>query len=126
MSKLTLVRSYLKDRTIGLLSNGMVTLERPWLANKPNVSCIPEGTYHCVRDLNGRFQYFRVEDVEGRTNIEWHGGTVPSHSAGCILVGTGHTTSYNLLGSKEALDDLVEDYAEGFLLEIRQYNPLID
>lgn len=28
------IRSYLKDRTIGWLSNGLVTLERPWLNNK--------------------------------------------------------------------------------------------
>ena len=78
------------DRT-----NGIVTLpdgteypsiERPWLDNQTSVSCIPAGHYKFKRDTHGRFQWFRVLDVEGRTNIEMHLGTKPSHSEGCILL----------------------------------------
>jgi hypothetical protein len=61
------------------------TIERPWLDNKVGVSCIPAGHYLFERDHYGRFQYFRVLDVEGRTFIEIHLGTKPSHSNGCIL-----------------------------------------
>ena len=35
---------------------------------------------------NGRFQWFRVLDVPGRTHIEFHEGTKPKHSEGCILM----------------------------------------
>ena len=62
------------------------TLERPWLNNKVNVSCIRAGFYKFVRDTHGRFQWFRVLNVENRTNIEMHKGIKPSHSNGCILL----------------------------------------
>lgn len=78
------------DRTNGLvlLPDGTEysTLERPWLDNKPNISCIPAGQYKFIRDTHGRFQWFRVLNVQGRTNIEMHTGSKPSHSQGCILM----------------------------------------
>jgi hypothetical protein len=78
------------DRTNGILTlpDGIEypTLERPWLDNQPYVSCIPAGRYKFKRDTHGRFQWFRVLDVSKRTDIEFHEGTKPSHSAGCILV----------------------------------------
>lgn len=121
--KLTLVRSYLKDRTVGwiLEEPSVVTLERPWLNNKTDVSCIPEGTSIVTRDTTGVHQYYRVQDVEGRTFIEWHGGVVPTHSNGCTLVGTHHDSRYNLKGSDNALAYLLAKYPDGFELEIRQF-----
>jgi hypothetical protein len=78
------------DRTNGILTlpdgSQYPTLERPWLDNQPNISCIPAGFYKFIRDTHGRFQWFRVLDVPGRTHIEFHEGTKPSHSEGCILV----------------------------------------
>jgi hypothetical protein len=78
------------DRTngIAILPDGTEypSLERPWLENKPSISCIPAGNYKFVRDTHGRFQWFRVLKVVGRTNIEMHLGTKPSHSEGCILL----------------------------------------
>ena len=79
-----------KDRTVGVLTlpDGQEhpTLERPWLDNQPNISCIPAGHYKFTRDTHGRFQWFRVLDVPNRTDIEFHTGTKPEHSEGCILV----------------------------------------
>lgn len=122
-----LLRSYLPDRTIGKLSYKMYTLERPWLDNAPNVSCIPEGTYIVKRDKEGRFQFYSVENVPGRTFIEFHGGSTPKHSKGCILLGTGFDEKYNLTGSVDALKDLVSMVGDkGFTLTIRQYNPYTD
>ena len=87
MITLELIRSYLRDRTVGYIKPSfdgetLRTLERPWLNNAPNKSCIPEGEYTVKRDKTGRFQYYRVCDVGGRTDIEFHGGVLPSHSAG--------------------------------------------
>ena len=78
------------DRTngIAILPDGAeyTTLERPWLNNQTSISCIPAGHYKFKRDTQGRFQWFRLLDVEGRTNIEFHLGNKPSHSEGCILL----------------------------------------
>ena len=78
------------DRTNGILTlpdgTDYPTLERPYQDNQPNISCIPAGHYKFKRDTHGRFQWFRVLDVPDRTHIEFHQGTKPEHSAGCILV----------------------------------------
>jgi hypothetical protein len=64
------------------------TLERPWLDNMVSISCIPSGHYKFKRDTHGRFQWFRVLDVPNRTHIEFHQGSKPKHSEGCILMST--------------------------------------
>ncbi len=78
------------DRTNGILTlpdgSQFPTLERPWIDNQVSISCIPFGFYKFIRDTHGRFQWFRVLDVPERTHIEFHEGTNPSHSEGCILV----------------------------------------
>jgi len=126
MKEYELVRSYLPDRTIGHLM-GLRTLERPWLQNQRNVSCIPEGRYTVKRDNFGRYQYYRVEDVPDRSGIEFHGGAVPAHSKGCILVGTGFTRQYDLTGSKDALEQLLNTTHEcDFILVIRAFDPVRD
>lgn len=122
----TLLRSYLSDRTVGKMGQ-FKTLERPWANNEFSISCIPEGAYEVVRDKTGRFQYYRVQDTEPRTAIEFHGGVYPYHSEGCILIGLNHNKEYNLLGSDSALEKLLEEQGdEPFILVIRQYNPLTD
>ena len=79
-----------RDRTNGLLTlpdgTDFPTLERPWLNNQTSISCIPSGHYKFKRDTHGRFQWFRVLNVFERTHIEFHEGTKPEHSAGCILI----------------------------------------
>ena len=78
------------DRTNGIVTlpdgTKYPSLERPWLNNQTSISCIPAGHYKFKRDTHGRFQWFEVLDVEGRTNIEMHLGTKPRHSEGCILL----------------------------------------
>ena len=79
-----------KDRTLGHvnLPDGTLisTLERPWLDNQRSISCIPAGIYKFKLDTHGRFQWFRLLDVPGRSNIEIHLGSKPEHSEGCILM----------------------------------------
>ena len=123
MKKLTLARSYLKDKTVGILKNldfELATLERPWLRNEVNVSCIPEGVYLVKRDKTGRHQWYSVQDVEGRTFIELHGGRTANHSNGCILIGCLHDDEYNLVESNYGLELLLAYIGdEDFLLHIR-------
>jgi hypothetical protein len=127
MKKFTLARSYLQKKTVGVLthSEGFIlsTLERPWLDNKVDDSCIPEDTYIVKRDKAGRHQWYSVQDVEGRTFIEFHGGVFVHHSNGCILVGESSDGGGDLKGSKNALClllDFVGD--EDFMLTIRAAN----
>jgi hypothetical protein len=113
MNKYTLTRTYLKDRTTGVLTcpsgKTLRTLERPWLNNRVSVSCIPEGTYKVHRDRLGKFTWFRVADVAGRTNIELHVGSIPAHSEGCIL-----------LSLLDLQDLLLETQGNSFELTIRK------
>ena len=104
----------LSDRTTGTLilpdGSEFNTLERPWINNQVNVSCIPAGRYNFKRDTHGRHQWFRLLNVEGRTDIEFHTGTKPTHSNGCILV------------SLECLNAMLEFYNDTdltYVLEIR-------
>jgi hypothetical protein len=65
-----------------------LTLEREWLNNASNISCIPAGDYRCRRVNSPRFgDTFEVTDVEGRTHILFHKGNLDDDSHGCILVG---------------------------------------
>lgn len=118
MKQLTLERKYKDDRTTGTISipNGdvLTTLERPWLDNKVSVSCIPEGDYIARRDRHGRFKWFSVQDVEGRTFIELHEGSKPEHSEGCILL------------SVADLNKLIAWTGEdSFILTVKEFQPII-
>jgi len=64
------------------------TVELPWRDNKPNVSCVPPGTYQCVlknrHPLENRFE---LKYVPGRTGIQFHIANLPEDLDGCIGVG---------------------------------------
>ena len=83
--------AFTSDGTFGVLIAGApfaLTCEREWLDNKPDVSCIPSGTYICKRVNSPRFgNTFEVMFVKGRTNILFHSGNTEDDSKGCILVG---------------------------------------
>jgi hypothetical protein len=65
-----------------------LTLERPWLRNGKDVSCIPEGNYICKRVLSPKFgDTFEITDVPERTHILFHKGNTMDHTKGCVLVG---------------------------------------
>lgn len=88
--ELILKRKYHPDGTNGKLVNGdqlvCKTIELPWLQNKRNVSCIPEGTYRVVkRNTKERGEHLHVINVPDRSWILIH----PANSAlkelkGCI------------------------------------------
>jgi len=65
------------------------TVERPWLDNKPRVSCIPEGEYRLVLGSYNRGGYpaYEVMDVPGRSLIKIHIGNTIDDVIGCIAPG---------------------------------------
>ena len=85
--------------TFGRLTIGdfqCFTVERPWQDNKPNVSCIPEGTYPLKlrespiikRTTGGAFtKGWEVTDVPDRSLIMLHVGNTMADVEGCIAVG---------------------------------------
>lgn len=64
------------------------TLERPWLDNRPRVSCIPEGTYKIATVFSPRFQKLMigVKGVQGREGILIHNANFWHELAGCLAV----------------------------------------
>lgn len=131
----TLYRTYLEDKTVGVLvfPNGdtVFTLERPWLDNKVSVSCIPEGQYRVKRDKTGRWQWYAIQDVPGRTFIEIHPANKVSHLEGCIGLGKGWYDEKTLHKSVEACKKLLNFHGDDdFILVIQEdylgeYTPAI-
>lgn len=67
------------------------TLERSWVNNARNISCIPTGRYLCTRrNPTEKFNYehLLVNGVPKRDAILMHIGNFFENSSGCILVGT--------------------------------------
>lgn len=72
-----------------------VTLEPPWLANCPFVSCIPTGWYRAFRSRyeKGGYDTWELADVPGRTEIKPHIGNFYTQTDGCQLLGHGTVTT---------------------------------
>ena len=65
-----------------------VTVERPWLQNQHGVSCIPEGTYQCLRVTRPKHGVcFEVQNVPDRSAILLHAGNTARDVEGCIALG---------------------------------------
>jgi len=77
-----------------------LTIERPWVNNEKNVSCIPAGRYVCRRVNSPKFgNTFEVTGVPGRSAILFHKGNIMDDSHGCIIVGE----QFELLNGKPAV-----------------------
>ena len=64
------------------------TVERPWLDNEVNVSCIPEGRYEMRRGtFRGKYEDLELVEVPGRSAIEVHVANLASELRGCIAPG---------------------------------------
>ena len=117
--------------TYGVLINEGIpyalTLERPWLENMPNVSCIPCGIYKAIRHVSPKFgETFWLQDVPGRAEILFHKGNVTTDSSGCILVGESFNYvmgQQGITASKEGFKEfmsILEDTNE-FAIEIEDH-----
>jgi len=79
------------DGTFGVLIDKYpicLTLELPWKDNERNISCIPDGTYHCEKIISPKYGVtFEICGVPDRTHILFHWGNTEKDSKGCILLG---------------------------------------
>ena len=76
------------------------TLERPWVNNKINISCIPAGKYVLAPFTGKEYKnVYEVLAVQGRTGILFHIGNTVNNSKGCILPGM----RFGMLGDKRAV-----------------------
>jgi hypothetical protein len=127
---ITLKRIAMNDRgAFGALLEGDIpfalTVERPWLGNGKDISCIPEGGYLCRRVVSPRFgDTFEVADVPGRSHILFHRGNTMEDSRGCILVGGRFGElegKAGVLSSGEGFEELRERLkgVDSFLLFIK-------
>jgi hypothetical protein len=132
---LTLKRlAFLDDCTLGVLSIGNIpfcfTVERPWLNNIPNESCIPAASYplkwvatNTAGNRKGRG--LGVENVDGRSLIRIHVANTADEVKGCIGVGMERADFPEGKGvgnSKRALRKLM-DRLEGKEAILHVHNP---
>ncbi|MBT1708743.1 hypothetical protein KK062_10935 [Fulvivirgaceae bacterium PWU5] len=116
--ELELFRKYYPDGTNGEIRFAGImicyTIELPWLQNRRNVSCIPEGRYTLRKRLTAkRGLHLLVVDVPGRSCILIHPANhAKTELQGCIapvleLTGPGSGRQSRL--ANERLKDLVLD-----------------
>lgn len=108
--------------TFGILLNDngplCLTLERPWIDNKQDVSCVPLGKYECVKHNSTKFpNVFELKNVPGRREILIHAGNSIDDTHGCILVGL-QFMPYGITLSKMALEDLRKKLPDNFTLTV--------
>lgn len=118
-------------QTLGDLQVGnsfsRATLERPWLNNQKNISCIPKGIYDVLWTFSPRLlRYtYEVTHVTSRSGIRIHKGNFFFDVDGCILLGTGyqdinhdgHLDVINSTVTIKSFEDLMQ--RKPFKLEIR-------
>lgn len=126
-------RAYTPLGTFGTLTlpSGVVlyTVERPWLDNRPRVSCIPEGEYECRprQFFRGGYPASEILDVQGRSHILFHVANRPRDVEGCIGVGSrlgAVAGDWAVLDSKTGFRQFMSEVGGGrFLLQIRTAGP---
>ncbi len=99
MANVLLLRTESSEQgTFGILvfnDEYLHTAELPWKGNKPNISCIPEGTYQVSMRVSPKYGQCFIVAVEGRSYILFHNGNwagdkslgLRSNTNGCILLG---------------------------------------
>ncbi|MBO0321829.1 hypothetical protein J0X14_05935 [Muricauda sp. CAU 1633] len=65
------------------------SLERGWVNNKQNISCIPEGEYPLVLEYSPRFkkELWEIKEVPGRSECKFHSANYWYQLNGCIALG---------------------------------------
>lgn len=81
-----------EEGTFGRLNIGSTcyfSVERPWLDNRPNVSCIPTGSYVCKWTYSPRFKRktYEILKVPKRCAVRIHSANLASQLNGCISLG---------------------------------------
>ena len=86
-----------------------VTLEQPWKDNTQYISCIPSGTYDCVKYSTAKFKdVYEIEGVMGRSDILLHKGNYLKDTSGCILV----AEKFEMFGDQSVIADSRGGFAD--------------
>lgn len=77
------------EPTLGTRLFTCFTVERPWLNNENNVSCVPAGTYPLVFEMSEKFHrlLWELKAVPGRKEAKIHVANFPEDLEGCIGLG---------------------------------------
>lgn len=92
--------------SLGETDNGFkfVMVEKPWVENVPDLSCIPRPARYAARcqwSPKHNRDLYHILDVPGRTVIEWHSANVQWQLLGCGAPGTRIATfARDSLGSQ--------------------------
>jgi hypothetical protein len=120
--------AYLPNCTLGRLLYGkhaLATIERPWLNNQPNISCIPSGQYICKRYSSEKYpNTYEITGVPHRTHILFHIANYATEVRGCVALGLSiHDGEMMVVNSRLAVERFMNylDGRESFDLEIGQY-----
>lgn len=131
----TIIRTYHPEATTGVMldSGGQqlcVTLERPWLDNKKQISCIPEGTYSVITFQSpSKGDVWLIQNVLDRDMIEIHACNYVEQLLGCIGVGNSLKENipyrdvmhrYWISNSQATMKFLKKTLPTKFLLELRK------
>lgn len=125
---ITLDRWYQDDVTLGRLRINdfqCFTLELPWLDNKKNISCIPEGNYkYEIYNSPKHGKVLLILDVNGRTMIEIHAANYTRQILGCVAVGNSikwldNDTIPDVVNSKATLNKLLLKAGTSGFIDIR-------
>ena len=124
--------AYLPNCTIGRLlagDNAWATIERPWINNEANISCIPEGIYQCEKYSSNRFpRTYQIESVINRTYILFHIANKATEVQGCVGLGKSiSTNNYEIVDSRAAMNEFIDYMSErdGFKLNVTQYRAVM-
>ena len=89
-----------------------ISLERGWLDNKPNESCVPKGLYHTVSEYSNRFnkKLWEIYGVDGRSECKFHSANFWHQLNGCIALGRmvldmDNDSIFDVTRSKDAMEN---------------------
>lgn len=73
----------------GLILFESRSLERGWLDNQKNVSCVPAATYNAVVEYSPKFNrdLWELKGVPGRSECKFHAANYWNQLNGCIALG---------------------------------------
>lgn len=104
------------------------TLELPYISNKRNISCIPQGEYTVKITYSNSYnqEMYEVLGVPGRAGIRIHPANFVNELRGCIAIGKNYTDinkdgKVDLLNSKKTYEAFMEVMNKrNFILNIKR------
>lgn len=118
--ELELIRSYFPEGTNGTIyldgKRLCSSIELPWLNNKRQKSCIPEGRYELTKRYSEKYkEHLLVKDVPGRDLILFHPANIAkSELKGCIAPVSILLSEGVGLNSKKAMNKLLDTLEPAF------------